>query len=449
MSRLLLLAILLLTSFALAACEGSGLSGDSSPQVTPTPSSASTLTPTATPSSAPTLTPTASPQAADLSPVVSGESAYRHVLALAEEIGSRPAGSAAEEQAARYIDGQLAAYGYETEVVEFQVEIYVEETATLEVTAPESLPLDPRALGFSRAGEVTAELAAAGIGQAEDFPEGGLGGRIVLVQRGELTFAEKVENAAGSGAGAVIIYNNEEGLFRGDLPAESAIPAVAISKAEGEQLLSLLKVGPVTVRLTVQGGRETSSSQNVIGRPAGDDCAFVVGAHYDSVAAGPGGNDNASGVAVLLEIARALAAREDEEGICFVAFGAEEVGLFGSRDFVDSLTPDEQSRVKAMVNLDMVGVGDEWQLVGSADLVDGIDDAAAALSLDPVPIQAGGHTFSDQHSFIDVGIPAVLIHRAGDPNYHTKADRAEFVEPLLLEEAADLALLALGLGPSP
>jgi aminopeptidase YwaD len=367
---------------------------------------------------------------------------------LAEEIGSRPAGSAGEEQAARYIAGQFASYGYETEVVEFQGDIYVEESSTLEVTAPESLPLSPRSLSFSRAGEVTAELAAAGIGRPEDFPSGGLDGRIALLERGELSFAEKVENAADSGAGAVIIYNNEEGPFRGDLPAESAIPAVAVSKAEGEQLLSLLKKGPVTIYLSVEGGYETLSSQNVIGRAVGEECRFVVGGHYDSVAAGPGANDNASGVATLLEIARVLVVRGDEGGICFAAFGAEEVGLLGSSDFVDSLTPDEQSSLQAMVNLDMVGVGDEWQLVGSPDLVDGIDAAAAVLSLDPVPTQVGDHVFSDQQSFIGAGIPAVLIHRFDDPNYHTEADKAEFVEPTLLREAADLALLALGLEPS-
>lgn len=428
--------MLLLGSLVLGACEGSGPSQDPSPAAT------------VTPPSGPTLTPTAPSQAANLSPTISGEEAYRHVLALAEEIGSRPAGSAAEEQAARYIAGQLAFYGYETEVVEFQVEIYVEGTSTLEVSAPESLPLDPRPLTFSSAGEMTAELAAAGIGRAEDFPPEGLDGRIALFERGELSFAEKVQNAADLGAGAVIIYNNEEGLFRGDLPAESAIPAVAISKAEGEQLLALMAKGPVAVHLSVEGGRFASSSQNVIGRPAGDDCSFIVGAHYDSVAAGPGANDNASGAATLLEIARVLAARDEEDGICFAAFGAEEVGLFGSRDFVDSLMPAEWSRVHAMVNLDMTGVGDEWQLVGSPDLVENIDDAAAVLSLDPMTGQSDNHTFSDQESFIDAGILAVLIHRSGDPNYHSEADRAEFVEPQLLGEAAALALLALGLGPS-
>jgi aminopeptidase YwaD len=172
-----------------------------------------------------------------------------------------------------------------------------------------------------------------------------------------------------------------------------------------------------------------------------------VGAHYDSVAAGPGANDNASGSATLLEIARVLDLRGQEEGVCFVAFGAEETGLFGSRHFVATLTSQDQPSPQAMVDLDMVGVGDEWQLMGSPSLVEEIDQGAAALGLSPVPTEPSLQ--SDHISFMDAGIPAILIYRFQDPRQHTEADRAEFVQPQLLEEAADLTLLALAELPSP
>jgi aminopeptidase YwaD len=170
-----------------------------------------------------------------------------------------------------------------------------------------------------------------------------------------------------------------------------------------------------------------------------------VGAHYDSVEAGPGANDNGSGTAVLLETARVLAASGDDEGVCFVAFGAEEVGLFGSRSFVDGLNADERQALRGMVNVDMVGVGDRWQLFGSEELVADVDAEAAGLGLDPVPAEAPTGLSSDYRSFMDAGTPAVLIHRVDDPRYHSAEDKAQFVEPQALREAAQLTLLTLRL----
>jgi hypothetical protein len=95
----------------------------------------------------------------------------------------------------------------------------------------------------------------------------------------------------------------------------------------------------------------------------------------------------------------------------------------------------------------MVGVGAEWQLMGSPSLVEKIDQGAAALGLDPVPTKPGLE--SDHISFTDAGIPAVLIYRFEDPHQHTESDQADFVQPQLLEEAAKLTLLALAELPNP
>ena len=415
---------LILVCVSLVACQGTEPSTEPSPATSPT---------TAT-----SWSPAAS--------LVSGDQAYRHVLALAEDIGSRPTGSDAERQAAQYMSQQLTTYGYQTEEQQLTVEYYV-ETAALEVLTPTPLSLNPRPLRLSGGGEVTAELVPAGLGRPQDFPPEGLKGRIALTERGDLSFSDKVTNAAAAGAAAVVIYNNVEGPFRGDLQEESPIPALSLSQAEGRQLQALLEEGPLTVRLSVQSGQETETSQNIIARSPQDDCQVIVGAHYDSVAAGPGANDNASGSATLLEIARVLDLANQGEGVCFVAFGAEETVLSGSRHFVAALTSQGQTSPQAMVNLDMVGVGAEWQLMGSPSLVEKIDQEATALGLDPVPTEP--RLSSDHVSFMDAGIPAIFIHRFEDPHYHTESDRAEFVEPQLLEEAAKLALLALAELASP
>jgi aminopeptidase YwaD len=420
LSRFSFLWALILSCLALATCQGTEPSSTASPT--------------------PALSPTVSSPSA-LASLANGPQAYGHVLALAEDIGSRPAGSGAERQAAQYISHHLATYGYQTQVQDFRLEYYVEQAPTLEVLGSAPPTLNPRPLRLSTGGEVAAELVPTGLGRPQDFPPEGLKGRIALIERGELSFSDKVTNATAAGAAAVVIYNNVEGSLRGDLQEESAIPALSLSQAEGRHLQSLLEEGPLTVHLSAQSGQETRTSQNVIGRPPQDDCQVIVGAHYDSVAAGPGANDNASGSATLLEIARVLDLSGQEQGVCFVAFGAEEPGLFGSRQFVPTLTPQDQPSPRAMVNLDMVGVGSEWQLMGSPGLIEKIDQAAAALGLDPVPTSR--HLSSDHLSFMDAGIPAILIHRFEDPRYHTESDRAEFVEPQLLEEAAKLTLLAL------
>lgn len=434
LSRLSLLCALILGCLALVACQTTEPSADPSATASPTAAASATATPTATPSWS------------SMASLISGDQAYRHVLALAEDIGPRPAGSDAERQAAQYMSQQLNAYGYETEEQQFTFGYYV-ETAALEALAPTPLSLNPRPLRLSVSGEMTAELVAAGLGRSQDFPSEGLKGRIALIERGDLSFSDKVANATAAGAAAVAIYNNVEGLFRGDLEQESPIPALSLSQAEGRQLQDLLAEGPLTVRLSVQSIQETKTSQNIIARSPQDDCQVIVGAHYDTVEAAPGANDNASGSATLLEIARVLDLADQEQGVCFVAFGAEETALSGSRHFVAALTSQGQPSLQTMVNLDMVGVGSEWQLMGSPSLVEKIDQEAAALGLDPMPTDS--HLSGDHVSFMNAGIPAIFIYRFGDPHYHTELDRAEFVEPQLLEEAAKLALLALAAPASP
>src|SRR2546427_90728 len=78
--------------------------------------------------------------------------------------------------------------------------------------------------------------------------------------------------------------------------------------------------GATTVRLTVDTRTETRDSHNVVAKPPGKQCRLVVGGHYDSVPAGPGANDNASGTATAIEMARAMAADGTLDPVCFVLF---------------------------------------------------------------------------------------------------------------------------------
>ena len=442
-----LLLFLLCFAFITVACFG-GSSTAPSPQTSAqqeTPAIAADAS--ATPGTPPSPTTSATSEAHDSSATVaalpaafSGEEAFRHVEQLAGVIGSRPAGSDKEKQAADYIEAQFDLQAYRVSQQPFEFEAYELRDASLEVAGPSQQDIAADGLYRSPNGQVSGPLAVAGIGRPEDFPTAGLKDGIALIERGTLRVGQKVANAADTGAAGVVIYNNEPGPFQGNLGRGADIPAVSISREDGQRLKELLEQGSVEVRLNVDASQELIESQNVVAN-AGESCRIVVGGHYDSVAEGPGANDNASGTAAVIELARVLRAQAASQELCFIAFGGEELGLWGSRRYVQGLTEDETSHMVAMLNLDMVGVGDRWRLFGSEDLSAIAMEAAQAAD---APVQAftaqsrrGG---SDHSSFIRAGIPAVFIHLMNDPNYHTPEDKEEFVDAGALEVAGKVAV---------
>jgi alkaline phosphatase isozyme conversion protein len=107
------------------------------------------------------------------------------------------------------------------------------------------------------------------------------------------------------------------------------------------------------------------SSSNVIAYKKGKSSKqIIVGAHYDSVSAGKGVDDNASGVGVMLEVAEVLKKIQTPYSIVFIAFGAEEVGLQGSNYYADQMTNMEIENTVGMINLDSLAVGDKMYVYG-------------------------------------------------------------------------------------
>jgi hypothetical protein len=103
----------------------------------------------------------------------------------------------------------------------------------------------------------------------------------------------------------------------------------------------------------------TVNSQNVVAVKSGRSSReIIVGAHYDSTAGGPGADDNASGVAMMLEMAQLLEGRSTPYTIRFVAFGAEEGGMVGSTAFVNQMSASERANTVGFVNLDSIVAGD-------------------------------------------------------------------------------------------
>ncbi len=448
----------LLAALLLAACGGSDAAGTTTPAPSLTTTVPATTPDVPTPEASPTAAiattpeplPTSSLPLPTVSPIVGaaqpdGDRILEAVKTFSDTIGSRVAGTENERIAAGVIADWLDQMGYDVHTQAFPIgeEIARQSSLTLDGDDPQTIPTLP----FANSGTATAKgrLVYADAGQPEDFPAD-TKGAIALVRRdGVVFFRDKVANAIAAGAAGVIIYNNEQGILYGNLDTAVAVPVVGISMAKGQELADLVKQSPVTVEMSV-GGLSDATSYNVIAQPPGvDQCETITGGHYDSVAAGPGASDNATGTATVLEIAALMAHNGEMASNCFVLFGGEELGLLGSKYYVSQLTQDEKDHIKAMLNLDMVGVGDKaWWLIGTPDLQQKMLGLTGDLGIDDaVPSELIRGLSSDHASFIDAGIPALMFHRWEDPLLHTPQDVSDRVVPRYLEEAARMGVAFL------
>jgi Zn-dependent M28 family amino/carboxypeptidase len=174
-------------------------------------------------------------------------------------------------------------------------------------------------------------------------------------------------------------------------------------------------------------------SFNIVASPPGFDEAqphVILGAHLDTVAVAPGAEDNASGVAVLLELARLATAGETRLPTLLVAFGAEEPrGLgddqhhFGSQHYVSQLGPRQRSALRAMIALDRVGVGSSVP-VGTGPLSPSRvrDQLLAAARRSRIPAHPNANTASDHWSFEKAGFAVARLGRTSYAAYHSAAD---------------------------
>ncbi len=217
-------------------------------------------------------------------------------------------------------------------------------------------------------------------------------------------------------------------------------------------------------RFSARGGEPEAEVAllNVVGVIPGRDRdraaeSVVVGAHYDHLGRGwpdarpgergrihPGADDNASGVAVLLELARVLAqGPSPRRSVVFVAFAGEEAGRLGSRHYVEHGGPYPADRCMAMVNLDTVG-----RLGKGSLMVLGTDTAAewvhiangagyvTGVRIQSVPRDVGG---SDQVSFVEAGVPAVQLFTGPHPDYHRPTDTPDKLDFQGLVRVAEVA----------
>jgi hypothetical protein len=309
------------------------------------PAPAPAIQPTSPPAVEPTSAPTsqaagersvatapasAAPAASTEAATFSAQRAMKHLEYLADTIGSRVAGGPGVGLAAEYLATQFESAGLTVERQTFQFSSFADRGSSLEVLAPAPASLASTTLTHSGAGAVEAELVEVGLARPGDFDPADVRGRVALALRGEIRFSEKAANLAQAGASGLVIANNQPGSYAGSLGGQVSLPVVGVSQADGEQLRRQIANGPTRVRLAVDADSAERTGVNVQGSRPGGSQMVIIGAHYDSVSAGPGANDNASGTATMLELARVVAARQYPFTVRFVGFDAEEIGSLGA-----------------------------------------------------------------------------------------------------------------------
>jgi len=479
---------LILLALLLAAC------GPSSPAAVPAAASPSTAA--------------ASPSPSARATAFDGARAFANLAYLADPArGGRYSGSSGYLEAAQYVAAEFKAIGLEplgdggTYFQRFTMPLVdLAATPTLSRTGAGAKSWKHR-VDFTesvsgRAGNGTAEGSVVVVGgalknfQQNDFAGVDLKGKIALVtgpSQGNI-----VESSFGEGALGVLVTGGTEIRYSYIPRLESkTIPVLVITDAVADELIAATGKRVADERTAVRARRADPSAPpvafdvpatvrmsvpltpvhdveaiNVVGLLRGNDPvqslrAVAVGGHLDGVGTDPDGtvfaaaNDNASGPAITIEVARALALRKAElkRSVVFVVFAGEEEGYLGSEAYVSKMSaiPGRVESLVAYLNLDVIGCCGRT-LEASDDsraLQDRVRAAAGQFGIPFGAIPGGGG--SDHATFARRGVPSTLILWC-DIILHTPRDTIAMIDPKRLQQAGDVVTtvaldLARGDGP--
>ncbi|HYZ67907.1 MAG TPA: M28 family metallopeptidase [Mycobacterium sp.] len=341
--RLRTLLTVAITAATLCGCSGAGEAAQ------PTPKAAQTAT----------------DFAAMIRQRVTADAMMTHLTKLQEIAdangGNRAVNTPGYDASVDYVADALRSKGFDVAVPEFELRFPFADAPAVTVggSKVEAKPLE-YTVGTPPQG-VTGPLLPARVEDtpgctAADYDGLPVRGAVVLVDRGKCPFGDKQVAAAERGAVALIVANNTDGDQSGaTLGAQTnvTIPVVSVSKADGARL----RAQPATATIKLNAGVRTEKTRNVLAqtKTGSTQNVVMVGAHLDSVPAGPGINDNGSGVAAVLETALQMGSSPPvHNAVRFAFWGAEEIGLLGSANYVQSLDVDELKDIALYLNVDML-----------------------------------------------------------------------------------------------
>ena len=312
--------------------------------------------------------------------------------------GTRASGTPGYDASAKYVAGRLKNAGYKVTVQEFTFPFFrVLAPGEVSQVSPTPTDYETETLEYSGSGDVTGAIiptndivippttdpsSTSGC-EPGDFDPAPAEPAIALIQRGTCTLELKVTNAVAAGYDAVLFFNEGQ-PGRTEIPpvtvgAPADIPVNGLTFEDGAALYAATQAGPVTGRVIAEVEVDLNrKTVNVIAdSPKGKnkDETIVVGAHLDSVTAGPGINDNGSGSSTILEIAEEMAelkyTKKLQRQVRFAFWGAEEFNLLGSEYYVGQLTDAQQAKIYANLNFDMLGSPNYVRFVYDGDGSDG------------------------------------------------------------------------------
>ena len=367
------------------------------------------------------------------------------VRRLAEQIGPRPAGQPAEASAANFLADSFRELGYETEIIPFTSSPRLPWLIRF-AAVDAHLPVPAIAAeGAPVVGATGPLVLLDGIGTQEEIATVDADGAILVLNRGQLTFARKALNASAAGAVGLVIVNYDDNPVLAIVDQPVDIPVALIARSDRA---ALQRAAGRTASLGPFEGESASAqeieSANVLARWPGGSCRIFVGAHYDSVPIAPGANDNASGTAAVLALARAYAGTRAAQSTCFAAFGAEELGILGSEALVRQIK--QQGRlpdIAAMINLDAIAGGDRpIIIIGDEAFARTADSLARQLEIDARPGALNANIGSDHSRFQDEGIP-ILGFFLPNARIHVPSDTYANLDSALMSDVALLAHASL------
>ena len=398
--------------------------------------------PTATPTVVPEMAPADGEHPSTESAVIFGdlalleERAFSYLSEMSEDLGVRTSGTDLEHAAAQFLVGRLEELGYSPEVQGFS---WDSPTASLDLASLEPGSLGANTLTGTAGGQATAPLVLVGLAKPEDIPAEGLDGKIALIERGEITFGSKVARAHDAGAVAAIIYNNEQGNFRGTLGGRSRIPAISLSQIDGPQTQGVLGPGRASGGHRCRPGQHRSLPQRNW-RTA----RRRRGRHSDRRPLRHSARLHRRlrqllGLGCPAGVAERLEGRSFPFSLRFVAFGSEETGLHGSEYYVESLSPEEPDEIYLMINVDSVGSGNRLAVSGDRWVVGHVKKVATRQGIS-LEVSARVEMGSDHANFRDAWVPTVFFRSNDLSRINTPADTMEHINRVLLGDVAALAL---------
>ena len=401
---------------------------------------------------------------------------------LTDVVGGRPTGSRAYDQAVEWALGRFREAGLEAvRAEEFAVpHLWLPRVETAEVLAPVASPLRVAAMPLSAStptGGLEAEVVDVGEGGPEELAAAAtrLKGRFALVHSqpmksieglfGEylktppLLAALQEKGAAGvlwmSTRPQRLLYRHNATLDGSTFP----LPGAVVEREGALRLARLLKAGPpVRVRLTSVADSAPGRSRNVVADLRGSvapDEVVILGAHLDSWDLGRGALDNGCNSALVVDVARQMAALakagwRPRRTVRFVLYGGEEIGLLGSLGEVRS-TRGGLDRVRAQVIFDEgTGRTTGFSLGGREDLRAAVEKALLpAAALGPFTHTPDAFVGTDNYDYLVEGVPNLVANQDPAPylsDYHAESDtfdKADLVE--LKKNAAVAGALLAGL----